>query len=93
MTSKRVSDTERHPYVVMKNGSNEPIYDGLCVVIPSTSLFASDPEAILEPGRPEDTTIEFGWADPAPSRDQRGSSAASTLDGALGRGDWTLLHR
>jgi hypothetical protein len=38
-TFKEVSETEVRYSVVMRNGSDEPVYDGLCVVVPSTAVF------------------------------------------------------
>jgi hypothetical protein len=61
MTSKWASETEVRHSIVMRNGSDEPIFDGLCVPVPNTSRYASDPLTLLEPGRPEGTNMMFDY--------------------------------
>jgi hypothetical protein len=39
VTLKEVSETEVRYSVVVRNGSDEPVFDGLCVVVPSATAF------------------------------------------------------
>jgi hypothetical protein len=53
ITSKWASETELRFTLVVRNGSDEPIYDGRCVVVPSTNRIASDPMMVFD--------WEFRW--------------------------------
>jgi len=53
MMSKPLSRTEERSAIMIRNGSDEPVFDGWCVLVASTSRFASEREPVFD--------WEFRW--------------------------------
>ena len=48
MMSKPLSRTEERSAIVIRNGSDEPVFDGWCVLVASTSRFASERKPVFD---------------------------------------------